>query len=201
MWTGDATSSPFYTNEIIRRAIVVRASYLYVMHNHPVGGAMPSRQDIIVTKNLRHATETVQMGLLDHVIVAPGGERYSLRQAGVLRGSVDRLEPYVQPERFAQMAIEALTARSTVYPQYGPVLQSHGWIIALAIFKSKRSVAAKELPLMTHVPYTSVLRHLAALREVGLATLTKKGAANRQISADLTELGKSVINEIILACC
>ncbi len=60
------------------------------MHNHPSGDPAPSAADIQVTRQLREAARTVDIDLLDHVIVGTttadpmGRGYYSFRDAGVL---------------------------------------------------------------------------------------------------------------------
>ncbi|HRJ48868.1 MAG TPA: JAB domain-containing protein, partial [Opitutaceae bacterium] len=59
-------------------------------HNHPSGDPAPSAADVQITRLLREAARTVDIQLLDHVILGrpeadPAGRGYySFREAGVL---------------------------------------------------------------------------------------------------------------------
>jgi DNA repair protein RadC len=87
---GTATSAWAHPREVFRAAIVNGAVAVVCMHNHPSGDPAPSTADVQVTRMLRDAGQTVQIALLDHVIVghAPHDPRgvgyYSFREAGIL---------------------------------------------------------------------------------------------------------------------
>lgn len=61
---------------IIRRAIEKKSSALILVHNHPSGTAMPSTEDIRLTKELHRALDLCGIRLIDHVIIS-GGSYYS----------------------------------------------------------------------------------------------------------------------------
>ncbi len=61
---------------IIRRAIEKKSSALILVHNHPSGTAMPSTEDIRLTKELHRALDLCGIRMIDHVIIA-GGSYYS----------------------------------------------------------------------------------------------------------------------------
>jgi hypothetical protein len=54
-----------------------------VMHNHPSGDPSPSREDIEMTKEIKHAANALSIVLHDHVIVG-NGQWLSFRKAGLL---------------------------------------------------------------------------------------------------------------------
>jgi DNA repair protein RadC len=58
---------------IFRPAIEYLASCLVLVHNHPSGELVPSRQDIELTEKLRQAGKTLDIAVLDHVIIARSG--------------------------------------------------------------------------------------------------------------------------------
>lgn len=58
------------TPRIVRKAIEKQCSYVILVHNHPSGQALPSEADIRQTDLLRKALRTVEISLMDHVIVA-----------------------------------------------------------------------------------------------------------------------------------
>jgi len=70
-----------HPREVFRAAIVVAASAVVVMHNHPSGEPTPSEADIKVTRDLIRAGQLLKIEVLDHVIM--GQNRHSsLRELG-----------------------------------------------------------------------------------------------------------------------
>lgn len=67
---GGLDSSAVYPRVIVEAALKNRAACVVLAHNHPGGTFMPSKSDMEVTKRLKAALETVDIGLVDHVIVA-----------------------------------------------------------------------------------------------------------------------------------
>ncbi len=69
--------------ECLRGAIVVNASGIVLVHNHPSGDPTPSPDDRKFTKEIRELTEKGGMDLLDHVIIGHG-RYYSFAEKGLL---------------------------------------------------------------------------------------------------------------------
>ncbi|MDO8541717.1 MAG: DNA repair protein RadC [Opitutaceae bacterium] len=88
--SGTATAALAHPREVFRAAIRESASAVVCAHNHPSGDPAPSAPDMHVTRLLREAAKTVDIQLLDHVIVGrpaadPLGRGYfSFRESGVL---------------------------------------------------------------------------------------------------------------------
>lgn len=88
--SGTATSSLAHPREVFREAIRQGATAIICVHNHPSGDPGPSTADIQVTRQLRDASKTVDIELLDHVIVGRaacdprGVGYYSFREAGMI---------------------------------------------------------------------------------------------------------------------
>ncbi len=59
---------------ILKFAIEALASSIILCHNHPSGNLQPSEADIQITRKLKEASSLMDIGLLDHVIIA--GKRY-----------------------------------------------------------------------------------------------------------------------------
>jgi DNA repair protein RadC len=70
---GTVRHAPFYPREIIRRALALNASALILVHNHPNGNSTPSREDIVLTKELSEASALVEIVVHDHVIIGREG--------------------------------------------------------------------------------------------------------------------------------
>ena len=69
MYKGNRNTATIGIDEILRKAILMKASYLIVAHNHPSDDVSPSRADIEVTEKLSAACKIVQIPLVDHIIV------------------------------------------------------------------------------------------------------------------------------------
>ncbi len=88
--SGIATASLAHPREIFREAIRESAVSIACVHNHPSGDPQPSAQDMRITRQLREAAKTVDIELIDHVIIGrqindPAGlGYYSFRAAGFL---------------------------------------------------------------------------------------------------------------------
>lgn len=54
-------------------------SNIVIAHNHPMGSARPSQDDIIATTGIRNLMRTLGLNLIDHVIVGEG-EVYSMAE-------------------------------------------------------------------------------------------------------------------------
>lgn len=69
---------------IIKRALELLAAQIVLVHNHPSGAAMPSKQDITLTERIRQAAALFDIRLLDHVIISREGD-YSFRREGLIQ--------------------------------------------------------------------------------------------------------------------
>lgn len=80
---GTVDHTPVYPREVIKRALVLNASALIVVHNHPSGDPTPSRDDIEMTRRLKTAILALELDLHDHIVI--GHARHtSFRSAGLL---------------------------------------------------------------------------------------------------------------------
>jgi DNA repair protein RadC len=68
---------------IFRRALDGKASAILLCHNHPSGNLQPSQADISLTRKLRLAGETIDIAVLDHLIVSEKGY-YSFADEGMM---------------------------------------------------------------------------------------------------------------------
>ena len=67
---GRLESTPIDVRRIVRRAIEKQCSHVILVHNHPSGQALPSEADVLQTDLLRKALATVEITLMDHIVVA-----------------------------------------------------------------------------------------------------------------------------------
>lgn len=59
------------------------ATALIIGHNHPGGTLKPSEEDKKVTRAIQEALKTVDIALLDHIIIA-GNEYFGFQEQGIL---------------------------------------------------------------------------------------------------------------------
>ncbi len=80
---GNVTSSYIDTKKIAERLIRRNAACAVLAHNHPRGLAIPSNDDVLLTRDLKRTLAALEINLVDHIVVADGlwcsiMERYSL---------------------------------------------------------------------------------------------------------------------------
>lgn len=68
---------------ILREALLHRATQIAVVHNHPSGNSSPSQPDKTLTEHIRSAAGTMNIRLIDHVIVCED-KFYSFADEGLL---------------------------------------------------------------------------------------------------------------------
>lgn len=84
---GLVDASLVHPREVLRPAIVDGASALVLVHNHPSGDPTPSAEDIRITKQLIEAGRTVDIKIMDHIIIGQkeGSQKgfISMREEGL----------------------------------------------------------------------------------------------------------------------
>lgn len=68
---GGWSASLFDVKIIIKEALLENASAIALCHNHPSGNLRPSTQDDEITRRCAQACKTMDLHLLDHIIVTP----------------------------------------------------------------------------------------------------------------------------------
>lgn len=71
-FTGTLTQTSVYPREIVKRALMLNAAAVVLMHNHPSGTPEPSRADELLTQTLKSCLNLVDVRVLDHFIVGDG---------------------------------------------------------------------------------------------------------------------------------
>jgi DNA repair protein RadC len=71
--TGGVTGITVDAKMVFRPALEALACSLVLVHNHPSGQLIPSKQDIELTNKLRIAGKALDIRVVDHVIVARSG--------------------------------------------------------------------------------------------------------------------------------
>ena len=71
--SGSAVASVFDCKMIIKRALLENATGLAMCHNHPSGNLLTSPQDDQITRKLHEACRSMDIRMLDHVVVSTSG--------------------------------------------------------------------------------------------------------------------------------
>jgi len=83
LFEGTISEAPIFPREIIKEAFNHNAKNIIIAHNHPGGSRQPSSADLEITRKIKEALNTVQVGLIDHIIVA-GNSYVSLMEQGLM---------------------------------------------------------------------------------------------------------------------
>jgi DNA repair protein RadC len=83
MFRGTINQATVYPREVVKEALRLNTAAVIFSHNHPDGNPEPSRADEALTYTLMGALATVDVRVLDHVIVA-GSLTCSLAEHGLL---------------------------------------------------------------------------------------------------------------------
>jgi len=80
---GTVSEAVAFPRRIVEGALKYRATSVIIAHNHPGGLPEPSENDDVITQQVKAALKMVNIGLQEHLIVAPEGY-YSYRRHGLL---------------------------------------------------------------------------------------------------------------------
>jgi DNA repair protein RadC len=72
LFQGTVDSAAVYPREVVKAALGCNAAAVILAHNHPSGVAEPSQADQMITKRLETALTTIDVKLLDHMVVGKG---------------------------------------------------------------------------------------------------------------------------------
>lgn len=81
IFKGSVNKSPVIIRTIAEIALRVFATSVVVVHNHPKGFALPSADDVTTTLQIYQAMKTLDIQLIDHIIVS-GNDFVSLADSG-----------------------------------------------------------------------------------------------------------------------
>lgn len=69
LFSGSLTTSAIYPREVVQKVLSYEAASVILVHNHPSGSLTPSSSDRAVTKKLQVALASIDVEVLDHLIV------------------------------------------------------------------------------------------------------------------------------------
>ena len=82
VFVGTVNSTTIRTAEVFREAVRRNAPGIIVVHNHPSGDPTPSAEDAGVTREILAAGKTLDIELLDHIVIGRDGHT-SLKALGL----------------------------------------------------------------------------------------------------------------------
>lgn len=94
LFFGTLTGSAVYPREIMTLALEHRAAALVFVHNHPSGHPEPSRQDMLLTRELVWAARLLGIDVLDHVIIGHN-TFYSFADKGLIKTYAAEFEHHI----------------------------------------------------------------------------------------------------------
>ena len=83
MFSGSISSAAIYPREIVKRVIALKACAVVMAHNHPSGSTDPSNDDRRITKTIAMALATIDVQLLDHIVIGEG--YHSMADRGLIK--------------------------------------------------------------------------------------------------------------------
>ena len=83
LFRGTINQTSVYPREVVKLALDKGAAALILAHNHPSGLAEPSKADEYLTQNLKLALGTIDVRVLDHLVVGEAGV-VSLAERGLM---------------------------------------------------------------------------------------------------------------------
>lgn len=83
LFSGTIDGASVYPREVVKQALQCNAAAVILAHNHPSGICVPSEADKSITAKIRQALTTVDIRILDHIIVGHM-ETYSFAEQGLL---------------------------------------------------------------------------------------------------------------------
>lgn len=88
---GTVDETPVYPRMVAELALRMHACSVILVHNHPSGSTDPSPADIEVSEQVHRALQTLEIALLDHIIVA-GPHALSLASHGYFRFAAGNIQ-------------------------------------------------------------------------------------------------------------
>lgn len=73
LFRGTIDGASVHPRVVVRTALELNAAALIFTHNHPSGMHEPSQADISITRKLKNALSTIDIRVLDHIIVGTEG--------------------------------------------------------------------------------------------------------------------------------
>lgn len=86
LFLGSLRKCTVYPREVFRYGLIKNADQLVVAHTHTAHNALPSQEDINVTRHLIHLGGLLDLEVVDHLIISPK-KYYSFFDEGLILNS------------------------------------------------------------------------------------------------------------------
>jgi DNA repair protein RadC len=80
---GSVNTIAIYNRNIIKKALILKATAVILVHNHPSRSIRPSRNDVSSTKALASTAKQLDIHILDHIIIG-GNDHFSMKERGMI---------------------------------------------------------------------------------------------------------------------
>ena len=80
---GTSNASLLSPREVYITAFRSQAAYIMLMHNHPGGNPMPSKNDVDITERIEQIGRIIDVPLLDHIIIGDNSY-FSFKEGGLI---------------------------------------------------------------------------------------------------------------------
>lgn len=87
--SGSQNSAEVDPKIVFRTALLLGASAIILIHNHPSGDPAPSVNDKSVTQRISSIAKDIDIYFHDHIILGKNGNYYSFKQSGFLEAHRD----------------------------------------------------------------------------------------------------------------
>ena len=83
LFRGTIAEAAVYPREVVKEALQANAASVIFYHNHPSGDPEPSSADRAITDRLKNALATVDIRVLDHIVIG-GNKSVSFAERGLI---------------------------------------------------------------------------------------------------------------------
>ncbi len=88
LFQGTLDATDVFPREIFKEAILHNSRNIILVHNHPSGSILPSKQDIVLTKRIVYLGKMMEIEIVDHLIIAAKGF-FSFSREGILEDDME----------------------------------------------------------------------------------------------------------------
>ena len=110
---GALSESLVHPREMMKSAILSNAHSFMMIHNHPSGNLVPSKDDVLVTDRMHQVGELLGIQMVDHIITGRGNEYYSFHEKDTIPISRNHFTSDIDQLKIGNKVAEEQTGYST----------------------------------------------------------------------------------------
>lgn len=110
---GALSESLVHPRELMKSAILSNAHSFMMIHNHPSGNLVPSKDDVLVTDRMHQVGELLGIQMVDHIITGRGNEYYSFHEKDTIPISRNHFTSDVDQLQIGNKVAEEQTGYTT----------------------------------------------------------------------------------------